>query len=162
MQKLLDHTIPKEHIAIPTKRRGMAFLIILSTLMVLCLWTPASYAMPNPSGLNSPDPQFGPGRPIEIEEGPDGEFEQDGLQILLSEGMEQPDVRPEDQSVQGEPLTDEEIQAVLDRLPVLETEQSDEAEFRLSEELLPPPRPGETIDEAFPPDENQTASAPRP
>ena len=51
----------------------------------------------------------------------------------------------------GEPLSDEEIEQVLARLPALEAEPVDQVAFRLPEESLPPPRTGETIAEPFPP-----------
>ena len=52
---------------------------------------------------------------------------------------------------EGSPLSLAEIEAVLNRLPSLESEASDQEAFRLPEAVLPPPRPGETVTEAFPP-----------
>jgi hypothetical protein len=53
----------------------------------------------------------------------------------------------------GEPLSDEEIENILARLPVLTGEPEDSVDFKLPDESLPPPRTGETIDESFPPPE---------
>lgn len=40
------------------------------------------------------------------------------------------------------PLTDEELQAVLVRLPTVQTAEGDVQEYALPSESLPPPRPG--------------------
>jgi len=79
----------------------------------------------------------------------DGE-EEDGLKITLSDGGAQPEevvslpVKP------GEPLTLEEINNILLRLPPLQSEPDDRQAFKLPDEILPPPRTGETISEVFP------------
>ncbi|HET60567.1 MAG TPA: hypothetical protein ENN32_09395, partial [Chloroflexi bacterium] len=59
--------------------------------------------------------------------------------------------------VQGDPLTPEEIEILLARLPELEMGVDDQQEFFIPPDLLPPPRPGETIDLVFPPDDDTTA-----
>jgi uncharacterized protein YfaS (alpha-2-macroglobulin family) len=51
----------------------------------------------------------------------------------------------------GEPLSAEEIARILARLPELTVEAGDQVDFNLPDEVVPPPRPGETIDEPFPP-----------
>ena len=51
----------------------------------------------------------------------------------------------------GEPLTDEEIEQILARLPALAAEPEDQVDFQLPEDSPPPPRTGETIEEPFPP-----------
>ncbi|MEM7534326.1 MAG: alpha-2-macroglobulin family protein [Chloroflexota bacterium] len=80
-----------------------------------------------------------------------------GLVITLGEGAEVPDVTAPRPVTAGEALGADAIQAVLDRLPPLETDAGDQVEFRLPEQILPPPRTGDTIDEVFPPDENMAA-----
>jgi hypothetical protein len=50
----------------------------------------------------------------------------------------------------GDPLSEDEINQILDRLPFLVIDPEDQQEFRLPEDPLPPPRTGETIDEVFP------------
>ena len=82
-----------------------------------------------------------------------------GLQIDLSEGAEQPDVVEQPPLAPAEPLDDEAIQALLDRVPPLAVGETDQVEFRLPEEVLPPPRPGATVDETFPPTEEGAAPA---
>ncbi|MCP4416622.1 MAG: hypothetical protein GY805_08365, partial [Chloroflexi bacterium] len=73
------------------------------------------------------------------------------LRINLSEGEDLLDEIVTNPVVAGDPLTDDEIQAVLDRLPPFTAVSSDVESFRLPDELIPPPRPGETITESFPP-----------
>jgi uncharacterized protein YfaS (alpha-2-macroglobulin family) len=76
-----------------------------------------------------------------------------GMDLTLGEGSETP---PEPTAVpiaQTAALSPEEIDSVLDRLPPLDGEPSDRVGFRLPEETLPAPRPGDTIDQPFPPPE---------
>ena len=60
----------------------------------------------------------------------------------------------------GEPLTQEEIEQILARLPALTPEPGDQTDFHLPGEPMPPPRPGETIQEAFPPPPEPVQPAP--
>lgn len=91
--------------------------------------------------------------------GPDGEAR---LRIRLSSGQPQPDAAPAVPLAEGTPLSDTEIQQVLERLPALTPAATDVEEFRLPEESLPPPRTGDTVDETFPleTDSEGTAEAP--
>jgi uncharacterized protein YfaS (alpha-2-macroglobulin family) len=73
------------------------------------------------------------------------------LFIRLSEGQAQPDVIEPVKVATGEPLTEAEIEAILARLPELEVETGDVVDFKIPVDSLPPPRPGETIEETFPP-----------
>ncbi len=74
-----------------------------------------------------------------------------GLRFRLSQG------NPEPQSVAplpvtaGEPLDPARVDAILARLPALPPTAVDAVDFRVPEDVLPPPRPGETIAEPFPP-----------
>ena len=80
------------------------------------------------------------------------------LGIRLSEGQAHPQAAELLPIATGEPLSEEEIQQILARLPGIENEPADQVEFRLPEEVLPPPRPGETVQETFPaPPEDVTA-----
>jgi uncharacterized protein YfaS (alpha-2-macroglobulin family) len=76
---------------------------------------------------------------------------QGGLMIRLSEGQAQPQVVETLPVATGEPLTEEEIQRILARLPGFEGEPGDHVDFNLPPEPLPPPLTGETITEPFPP-----------
>jgi uncharacterized protein YfaS (alpha-2-macroglobulin family) len=73
------------------------------------------------------------------------------LLISLSEGQALPDTFASNPLVTGEPLSDEEIAQILARLPELTGEPTDEQEFNLPDEVLPPPRPGTTVSQTFPP-----------
>ena len=72
------------------------------------------------------------------------------LKVGLSEGQAQQATPVPLPVVTGEPLTDEEIAGIFERLPVLPASPSDQTEFKFPVELLPPPRPGITIKEQFP------------
>ncbi len=78
------------------------------------------------------------------------ENDSNDFSITLSEGKTdyQP---PEDLPVVvGEPLTEKEISAILERLPDLPQSEDLQTEFNIPPEVLPPPQPGKTIDQAFP------------
>ena len=71
--------------------------------------------------------------------------------IRLSEGQQEPQAFEPLAVETGEPLTAEEIAAILDRLAELPPATELQTDLKLPEELLPPPRPGDTIEQAFPP-----------
>ncbi|MCP4426569.1 MAG: hypothetical protein GY803_18915, partial [Chloroflexi bacterium] len=73
------------------------------------------------------------------------------LTLKLSPGQAEPSVVESLPVAAGDPLTDDEIQPILDRLPELVAEEGDQLDFNLPDELIPPPRPGATVDEPFPP-----------
>jgi alpha-2-macroglobulin len=73
------------------------------------------------------------------------------LLISLSEGQAQPQAADPVARASGEPLTDEEIERIIQRLSTLTAQGEDQLDFNLPAESLPPPRTGETIDETFPP-----------
>ncbi len=79
------------------------------------------------------------------------------LLISLSEGQSLPDAQSANPLVTGDPLTEAEIAQILARLPDLVGEPTDEQDFNLPDELLPPPRPGTTIDQTFPPPPTEAA-----
>jgi hypothetical protein len=80
-----------------------------------------------------------------------GEEDEGRLVIQLSEGEAQYQATEPLPVAVGQPLSEEEIAAILARLPELELEPQDQVDFRLPEDLVPPPRPGQTIEEPFPP-----------
>ena len=80
----------------------------------------------------------------------DGGEEGPGLTINLSDGGAQPEEVVPLPVAHGEPLSLEEINNILLRLPPLQVDPDDRQAFRLPEEVLPPPRTGETISEIFP------------
>ncbi len=79
------------------------------------------------------------------DESPNGTFF-----IRLSEGQQQPQSFEPLPLATGEPLSQEEVDAILDRLSDLPPATELQTELNLPGELLPRPRPGETIEQAFP------------
>ncbi len=77
-----------------------------------------------------------------------------GLTIRLSDGQELPAEIAELVPVKGIPLTEEEIEAILSRLTAWAEDQGLEVDFRLPEQILPPPLTGETLSESFPSDQD--------
>ncbi len=71
--------------------------------------------------------------------------------IRLSEGQARPQAAETNPVATGEPLSADEIEPILSRLPELTPEPDQQVEFNLPQEVLPPPRPGNTVTESFPP-----------
>jgi uncharacterized protein YfaS (alpha-2-macroglobulin family) len=71
--------------------------------------------------------------------------------IRLSEGSEQLQTPIPPPLATGAPLSGGDLAAILNRLPELTPEPDDREDFRLPEDVVPPPRTGETISESFPP-----------
>ncbi len=86
-------------------------------------------------------------------ESPGDEDEEPGFSFTLSDGQAQPDEVTALSVTLGEPLPEEDIALILARLPDLVAEDDDAVDFKLPDEVIPPPLTGETIDESFPPDE---------
>ena len=79
----------------------------------------------------------------------------DTLPFALSEGVAGYDPGGAQLPVaETRPLTPEELQAVLVRLPAVQTEEGDVQEYALPSESLPPPRPGTEIEVPFPPEQS--------
>ncbi len=74
-----------------------------------------------------------------------------GIDVQLSDGQSQPQTVVPLPLATGEPLTLDEIGSILARLPALLSGPGDQTEFNLPADILPPPRPGNTIKESFPP-----------
>ena len=81
-----------------------------------------------------------------VDESGDGQFV-----IRLSQGQAELQDVAFLPAASGDPLSDEEIEQILARLPALTAEPEDQVDFRLPEDSPPPPRTGETIEEPFPP-----------
>ncbi len=74
----------------------------------------------------------------------------DGFSLTLSEGSPDSD-RPEQvKTVTMTPLSEGQVQALLQRLPAFKA-KPEIKDFALREKSLPPPRPGETVSQPFPP-----------
>jgi alpha-2-macroglobulin len=71
--------------------------------------------------------------------------------IGLSEGQPQPQAVEPLPVMAGDPLSEEQIEQILARLPGLAMEPEDQVDFQIALDPIPPPRTGETIEESFPP-----------
>ncbi|MDE0653281.1 MAG: MG2 domain-containing protein [bacterium] len=102
----------------------------------------SSRAAPGDSALTAPD---------EARSGPEG-----SLTVGLTEGEESEGDESDGESpptvgqVEGEVLSDEEIRAVIDRLPPWDNDDSGAVGFKRPVDSLPPPRTGKTVDQPFP------------
>ena len=81
-----------------------------------------------------------------------------GLNIQLGEGQPQAQTSANQPVSSGEPLSPEEIEAILNRLPDLPVETNLQTGFQLAQQPIPPPRPGQTVAIPFPPDSQQPAA----
>lgn len=70
--------------------------------------------------------------------------------IILSDGSAQDGETEPIPAAVTTPLTAEQIQAILARLPDLQVDPADQVEFKLPGDPIPPPRPGQTIEQPFP------------
>lgn len=84
----------------------------------------------------------------------------EGLSFRLSEGAEQPDVRPVTKPAPAIALSNVETEAVLKRLPPLKSGASDETDFAWPRQSLPPPRTGATVLHPFPAASEMAAPGP--
>ncbi|MBE0698884.1 MAG: Ig-like domain-containing protein, partial [Anaerolineaceae bacterium] len=73
------------------------------------------------------------------------------ISIKLSEGKAQPQPFVRIPLATGDPLPADQVAEILGRLPALSGEAGDQVPFKLPPELLPPPLPGMTVKESFPP-----------
>jgi alpha-2-macroglobulin len=76
------------------------------------------------------------------------------MNIELSEGQPVPQPFATLPPAVGDPLTEAEIDQILRRLAALEPASVEQTEFRLPADPLPPPRPGQTVEQEFPPAES--------
>ncbi|MDH5519969.1 MAG: MG2 domain-containing protein, partial [Acidimicrobiia bacterium] len=73
------------------------------------------------------------------------------MRIRLSEGQAFPAALSEVAVVEGTVLSDDEVAAVLARLPELESDPDDQQDFNRPPDSLRPPLVGDTVETAFPP-----------
>ena len=123
-------------------------VIVLLTVACLCLVILLTTRGEEPGHIIPSEVQTPEGSGEEI---PVTGEEVSGLTIRLSEGQEQPQaVEPIPLST-GEPLAPSDVERILARLAALPPDPGDQQDFRLPDEVIPPPRTGETIEEPFPP-----------
>ena len=132
---------------------GILLLACAGALVLLSKWFQPGIFTP---GNTTPKPiiiDAGTSQPLAGDSGVPGE--KYSLNIQLSEGQSQPQAVEALPVATGEPLSPEEIDQILSRLPALTPAPGEQADFNLPLEVLPPPRPGETIKETFPPLETE-------
>ena len=95
--------------------------------------------------------------PVEIGEESVNEEDSKPLTFTLSEGTEDAQPLIPSSYQRGDPLSEDDLSALLGRLPAIIADPADTAEFNLPDEVIPPPQPGETLEESFPPDESAAA-----
>ncbi len=123
---------------------GVLFLLLLSGgILFLSKSKPEVFT---PAGVTST-----PGAVKSTPTSSSNQGEKYGINIQLREGrpeVQAPETLP---AATGEPLSSGEIETILARLPALTPDPDQQTAFHLPQEVLPPPRPGETIQESFPP-----------
>jgi alpha-2-macroglobulin len=128
--------------------RGLIVVFMLLLAVVAAYLIGRNFNRPTGPGQTIPPVSDSPGEkggaPVQDEDQPPG------LKIHLSDGGAQPEVVETLPLASGEPLSLEEINSILLRLPPLATDPDDRQAFKLPEEVLPPPRTGQTIPEPFP------------
>ncbi|MBN1145962.1 MAG: hypothetical protein JXA78_01800 [Anaerolineales bacterium] len=133
---------------------GVLLLVIAGIFLALRNWFPAGFGGQG-ARLPTPISSGGTGQGTQVQLGsPEAETGQGRLSIRLSQGQAQPQAAQPLPVATGEPLPQEQIEKILARLPALELEPDQQAEFRLAQEPIPPPLTGETIEQPFPPSES--------
>ena len=136
-------------------RACFVWMMVLALVLVGCdgVTTPtpvdlAKRPTPIEGGVTPTVSVIGDGPQLDIEEG-----EMEGLQFSLGEGSE---VIASGEAISvalAVELSSEDTDAVLERLPGLEEQTGDAQDFRLPVSSLAAPRPGETVEQVFPPQE---------
>ena len=129
---------------------GVIFLVCVGGLVLLSKWIQPGIFTP---GEATPVPIV-----VGITQSPDGDSDKYKIGVELSDGQSQPQTVEVLPATTGEPLSPEEIALILSRLPALTPDPDEQTEFNLPQEILPPPRPGNTIQETFPASRNRTNS----
>ncbi len=141
----------KRESASKAKRIGL-LVLALAAIAILTLWfrnsSPVILATATPDSIHVDTGQT---------TGDDTVKEGEGyrMSVQLSEGQEQPQTSQPLPLVTGEPLSPEEIEQILARIPALPSMPGEQVDFNLPQDLLPPPRPGQTVAETFPPLETE-------
>ena len=77
--------------------------------------------------------------------------ETENIPMTIGEGQAAPQVTAEATKAESESLSDADVDAILSRLPALPADEVNQSDFKLAQDLLPPPRTGETVQQPFPP-----------
>ena len=138
-------------------KRVLALVVILlgivSALLLWAKWNSAGNVVPattTPVSITT--------EPATTQEPPTGTSPQAGkygMAVGLSEGQPPTQTAIPMPLATGESLSAEEIQQIISRLPTLPPAPDEQTGFNLPQDVLPPPRPGNTIKETFPPLETE-------
>ncbi len=142
--------------------RSRRFTNSLALVLVLALIFPLLWPNDSNAAVESrPMTAFGPVKQTDgalaIEGATDSATA--GLHITLSEGNQQTQTVESVPVAPAQPLASDVTAQLLDRLPQVAVEKTDQQAFNLPEEVLPPPRPGSTVGETFPTTATVTATA---
>ncbi|MAT43249.1 MAG: hypothetical protein CL609_12995 [Anaerolineaceae bacterium] len=135
----------------------ISIIFVISCLVgAAILWKFTDSGLVNLPWLNKQTPV-----PVEVNTGtntdPLGATMEQGepfkMDITLSEGQPQPDLYVVSTPSSGGSLAENEIKQILQRVSPLQTASVEETDFNPPSDPLPPPQPGESIEEIFPPSE---------
>lgn len=147
-----------------TRRRLLAGLLVAAFVITAC--TRDSSESGETTLAPQPTVTIAPDDPIVTVDGVtvDGVVAADTprLGVELSDGSPAAGPDADAAVATGEPLSDEEVAAVVETLPEWTDDPADESEFERPPETVLPPEVGETIDEPFPPDAEQPPPAGEP
>ncbi|NIW43593.1 MAG: hypothetical protein GWN30_02080, partial [Gammaproteobacteria bacterium] len=105
----------------------------------------------HPTFIDSPDSNTGITAVVEQGFGDNGNDDGDQPFVIhLSDGTAQDQDEEPIPQADTTPLSEAEIQEILARLPALQVAPGDQVEFKLPGDPIPPPRPGQTIEQPFP------------
>lgn len=98
---------------------------------------------------------------VRIESGGDAAGSDTDITLTLDNASGSTDERePRETTVEGDPLGDAQVDELLDRLPELVAETTDQVDFNRPPETRPRPRPGSTVDQEFPPPADEPTAEP--
>jgi len=126
----------------------LASLLVLAGASVFLVWRSLDARSPLAPVVETPSPN----NDAPSQGGNTGMEEEPAIvSIRLSPGQAQPQAAQLLQVATGEPLPGEAIQQILARLPAFSVQDGDQTDFKLPQDPIPPPRPGQTVQESFPP-----------
>ena len=141
------------------RRQSAARLLLAVLLLTEALLACDSPTKPSVTPVKGADRALTYVRPADPVADAGGET---GMRLALSEGSELTAPFSSTPLADSQPLSPDETQALLDRLPELEGADEDQQQLRLPPETLPAPRPGETVEHAFPPPDSAAPIEPAP
>jgi uncharacterized protein YfaS (alpha-2-macroglobulin family) len=113
-------------------------------------WRQLPASTPQPIPLGTKD-SLVPGEPQAMANSTGNENLPAHLALYLSEGQAQPPPAAPLPLATGQPLPQADLERLLERLPMLTPKPQDVSEFNLAPGPIPPPHPGQTIQQPFPP-----------